>query len=515
MVRVNETIIDPNKVAIYPRYSTDEQGQGTTLEVQLNACKNYALSQGWNINEDLIFIDDGYTGANLDRPEMTRLREYISEGKVECVIVYKLDRLSRNLKDAVNLVMDEWLDICHLKSVTEPIDTTTPLGKQIFYILMGFAEMEREVIRERVWSGKVTRAKEGKNAGFRPPYGYTNELGNPGNFILIEEERVILRKMIEMYKSGKGVRVIVETLNGNGLLNRGKLWNVSTVYYILRNPFYYGQLIYGRHSQDSRWIETNDPISNVASQYIEPIMTKEEFDEIQRIRKSKNVNNSGVSGRTYRSQHLLTGLLYCQNCNHAMGGLKPSTGRRFFYYTCKGYHCKGRVFCDAAYIQQDKLNNIVINDIKNHFISKTNRKAIINLLNIQYSKQIKEIESSIKQLENNHTNTIKKLSLAEQDYLKGDLNAKLYVKLDEKLNIELVNLELIIKDKKEELEVLKKKTVDIDEINDFAQDMLDWDNKDIEQQKVLLNRWIDRIEAYKKKGTNDIYVDITYIWDKN
>lgn len=160
MVRVNETIIDPNKVAIYPRYSTDEQGQGTTLEVQLNACKNYALSQGWNINEDLIFIDDGYTGANLDRPEMTRLREYISEGKVECVIVYKLDRLSRNLKDAVNLVMDEWLDICHLKSVTEPIDTTTPLGKQIFYILMGFAEMEREVIRERVWSGKVTRAKD-------------------------------------------------------------------------------------------------------------------------------------------------------------------------------------------------------------------------------------------------------------------------------------------------------------------------------------------------------------------
>lgn len=188
MAKISEITINPNKIAIYLRWSTDEQTSGTTLEIQLTSCKNYILSQGWNINEELIFIDDGYTGANLERPEMTRLRKCVQEGKVDCIIVYRLDRLSRNLKDAVNLVMGEWIDTSYLKSVTEPIDTTTPLGKQIFYILMGFAEMEREVIKDRVWSGKVTRAKEGKNAGFKPAYGYINELGNPGNFIVVQEE---------------------------------------------------------------------------------------------------------------------------------------------------------------------------------------------------------------------------------------------------------------------------------------------------------------------------------------
>jgi site-specific DNA recombinase len=515
MAKLNEVIINPDKVAIYVRWSTEEQTSGTTLEVQLNADKNYVLSQGWNVNEDLIFIDNGFTGANLNRPDMIKLRRYIKEGKIDCVIVYKLDRLSRSLRDAVNLVMDEWLDVAYIKSVNEPIDTTQMLGRQIFYILMGFAEMERDVIRERTQSGKLIRAKEGKNAGFRIPYGYTNELGNPGNFILIPEEKLIIRKMIEMYKNRKGVRTITETLNINGLLNRGKYWNNSTIFYILRNPFYYGQLIYGRHSQDSRWIEINDPISSVVSKYIEPIMTKEEFDELQEIRKSKNVNRSGVSGRTYLSQHLLTGLLFCKNCGHALGGLKPSTGRKYFYYACKGYHCKGKNFCDAAYIQQNLIDDIVVNDIKNNFIPKTNRKTIINLLNTQYSKQIKEVINSINQLENNRATIVKQLSSAEQDYLKGDLNAKLYGKLDDRLNIELMNLELVIKEKQDELKNLEMKTVDVEEINDFAEDMLEWDNKDIGQKKNLLNKWVKKVTVYKKKGTDDLHLDIDYIWDKN
>jgi len=253
-INSNAININPNKVAIYPRWSTDEQTSGTTLETQLTSCKNYILSQGWNINEDLIFIDDGYTGANLNRPEITRLREYIQDKKVDCVIVYKLDRLSRNLRDAVNLVMDEWLDICYLKSVTEPIDTTTPLGKQIFYILMGFAEMERDVIKERTWSGKVIRAREGKNAGFRLPYSYTNELGKPGYFILIPEEAKIVRFIFDEYLKGQGLRQIANYLNENGITRRGVAWDFSSISYLLSNPFYYGELVYGRHSENREWI---------------------------------------------------------------------------------------------------------------------------------------------------------------------------------------------------------------------------------------------------------------------
>lgn len=505
MVKTDAVKINPSKVAIYIRWSTDEQTSGTTLEIQLNACRNYILSQGWDINDNLIFIDDGYSGSNLNRPDITKLRKYIEEDKVDCVIVYKIDRLSRKLLDAVNLVMDEWVDKCFLKSVTEPLDTTTPLGKQIFYILAGFAEMERDVIKERTWGGKKERAKEGKNAGFKPPYGYITELGNAGNFILVPEEKLILKRIFDMYKSYKGVRTIVEVLNSEGLLNRGKHWNVSTIYYILRNPFYYGQLVYGRHN--------GEPYSSVQSIYIEPIITKEEFDEIQKIRASKNVNNSSISGRTYKSKHLLTGLLYCSNCNHALGGLKPSTGRKFFYYVCKGHDCKGKNFCDNALIQQDLIDNIVIEDIKTYFLSKSNKKSVISLLNAQYKEQINMVKNTIKQLENQYYSLVKQLVNLEKDYLNGDLKAKLYNQLDEKLNLEIENINLKIKENRSNLENLEKKTINVQDIDDFSDRLLEWDSLEIEQKKVLLSKWINRIEVYKKKSNNNINVKIQYIWN--
>jgi site-specific DNA recombinase len=100
--------IDPDKVAIYIRWSTDDQSDGTTLEVQQEGCKHYLLSQGWVVNEDLIFVDDGWSGGNLERPAMTRMRTLVRAGKVDCVVVFKLDRLSRSVIDMVNLVLEEW-----------------------------------------------------------------------------------------------------------------------------------------------------------------------------------------------------------------------------------------------------------------------------------------------------------------------------------------------------------------------------------------------------------------------
>jgi site-specific DNA recombinase len=85
-------MVDPYKVALYIRWSTDEQGDGTTLEVQKENCEHYVLSQGWQVNPDLIFIDDGWSGGNLNRPAMTRMRKMIQDGKIDCVVVYKLDR---------------------------------------------------------------------------------------------------------------------------------------------------------------------------------------------------------------------------------------------------------------------------------------------------------------------------------------------------------------------------------------------------------------------------------------
>ncbi|HWI66569.1 MAG TPA: recombinase family protein, partial [Symbiobacteriaceae bacterium] len=90
-----QTVVDPTKVAIYIRWSTEDQGEGTTLEVQSETCRAYLVSQGWAVNPELIFIDDGYSGGSIERPAMARLRSAVAAGEVHCVVVYKLDRLSR------------------------------------------------------------------------------------------------------------------------------------------------------------------------------------------------------------------------------------------------------------------------------------------------------------------------------------------------------------------------------------------------------------------------------------
>jgi site-specific DNA recombinase len=226
---MKEHEIKPDKIAIYVRWSTDEQTGNTTLEVQLEGCKHYIISQGWQVNEELIFIDDGYSGGNLLRPGMKKLRKAIQDEKVDCVVVFKLDRLSRSVRDTVNLVLDEWDGTTYLKSAREPVDTTTPMGKQFFYMLVSYAEWERSVIRERTYSGKIKRAKDGQNPGIRAPYGY--KIGAvKGSFEIVEPEAKIVWYIFEKYAAGTGIISIVTDLNKQGIKNRsGGAWAFSTI----------------------------------------------------------------------------------------------------------------------------------------------------------------------------------------------------------------------------------------------------------------------------------------------
>ncbi|HLN62292.1 MAG TPA: recombinase family protein, partial [Symbiobacteriaceae bacterium] len=172
----------PGKVAAYIRWSTDEQGQGTTLAIQRERVELFIRSQGWSLAEDRVFVDDGYSGSTLDRPAMRLLREAVRAGEVDCVVVYKLDRLSRSLLDTVTLVRREWQERCTLYSATENFDTCSPVGQMVFNLLVSFAEFERNLIRERTLSGKRKRAQQGRNAGQRYAYGYRR--GDDGGWVL-------------------------------------------------------------------------------------------------------------------------------------------------------------------------------------------------------------------------------------------------------------------------------------------------------------------------------------------
>lgn len=336
--------IRSDRVAIYIRWSTDDQAGGTTLDVQRDGCHHYALSQGWLPRQDLIFIDDGYSGGNLERPALNRLRAAVQQGQVDCVVVFKIDRLSRNVVDTVNLVLREWDGKCHVKSAREAIDTATQQGRMFFYTLVSFAEWERSVIRERTWSGRLRRLQEGRNPGFRPPYGLrTGE--TPGSFALVPDEAAIVRHIFALYARGLGYKAIAVELGREGLRFRGgRPWSAQTVMAVLRNPIYAGRLVYGRRR--GRLAAGGEPVT-VESRQLPLIIPAGEFEaaQAQRTRRAEE----RAPNRAVSSGHLLTGLLRCGGCGSAMMGRAP-------YYICAGQRSRGTAFCNCGYIRQDELD---------------------------------------------------------------------------------------------------------------------------------------------------------------
>ncbi|HYG60927.1 MAG TPA: recombinase family protein, partial [Symbiobacteriaceae bacterium] len=235
--------VDPDRVAIYIRWSTEDQAEGTTLEVQREACTHYVLSQGWRVSHDLIFIDDGCSGGTLDRPALARLRHLVKEGRIQAVVVYRLDRLSRSVVDTVNLVLQEWDGLCHVKSAREPIDTASQAGRMFFYTLVSYAEWERAAIRERTSAGRLRRAAEGRWAAGRPPFGY--QLDAEHRLALHPEEAPVVARIFREYLAGKGSPAIAFELAREGAPFRGRIWWAGAVKRVLENPVYCGELRYG------------------------------------------------------------------------------------------------------------------------------------------------------------------------------------------------------------------------------------------------------------------------------
>ncbi len=203
------------KAAIYCRVSTDDQDkEGTSLQTQLDACLKYCQEKGYHVARK---FTETYSGLTLERPELAKLRDVIRGNDVDVIVVYCLDRLSRNATHGV-ILRDE-LDKHHimLESVTEDIDKS-PLGEAITYLRGTFAQIEAEKIRERTMRGKLAHVKEGRlpqgtGIGF---YGYNWDKAT-GKRTIIEEEAKIVEKVFRMALKGVSINQIAIELNKQGI----------------------------------------------------------------------------------------------------------------------------------------------------------------------------------------------------------------------------------------------------------------------------------------------------------
>ncbi|MCL2754366.1 MAG: recombinase family protein [Oscillospiraceae bacterium] len=193
--------MDKKIAAIYIRVSTDAQREeGYSIDAQKEALAAYCVAKG--IKNYDFYIDGGFTGSNIERPEMQRLIGDIKNGLIDCVLVYKLDRLSRSQKDTLYLIEDVFNPYgVAFMSLNENMDTSTPHGRAMLGILSAFAQLERENIRERTRMGMKERVKSGLwMGGGRIPYGY--DYDKEQGILVPNEEAENVRKMYDLYLEG-------------------------------------------------------------------------------------------------------------------------------------------------------------------------------------------------------------------------------------------------------------------------------------------------------------------------
>ena len=244
------------RCAIYTRKSTDEglEQEFNSLDAQREAGEAYIASQkgeGWTCLQDR-YDDGGFSGGNMDRPAMRRLLAGVEAGKIDCIVVYKVDRLSRSLLDFAKVM--EILDAHHVSfvSVTQQFNTTSSMGRLTLNILLSFAQFEREIISERTRDKIAATRRKGKWSGGRPILGFDVD-PRGGRLLVNEEEAARVRAIFELYLERQALIPTVKELEARGWRQKrwvtkkgreagGKSFTKTSLYRFLTNVLYIGKV---------------------------------------------------------------------------------------------------------------------------------------------------------------------------------------------------------------------------------------------------------------------------------
>ena len=255
---------EPKKVvrcAVYTRKSTEEglEQEVNSLDAQRESAEAFIAAQrheGWVCLPDR-YDDGGFSGGNLDRPAMRRLLADIEAGRVDCVVVYKVDRLSRSLMDFARVMQTFDRHGVSFVSVTQQFNTTHSMGRLTLNILLSFAQFEREIISERTRDKIAAARRRGKYAGGKPLLGYDIASSPAGAKLVVnEDEATIVRGIFDLYLEHQALIPVVKELAERGWHNKrwttrrgevrgGRPFDKTTLYKLLTNRTYTGVVAYG------------------------------------------------------------------------------------------------------------------------------------------------------------------------------------------------------------------------------------------------------------------------------
>ena len=330
------------RCAIYTRVSTDQQA-----EVEFNSCdaqedriRSFITSQeGFSVAQ--VYSDPGFTGANTARPGLQQIISDVQAGKLDMVITYKIDRLTRSPRDFYQLIELFEAHNTGYISVTERFDTATPAGRLLRNIMLTFAQFERELASERIRDKFAQRAKRGLYNGGRPPYGYLKE---KGHLVLNPRSAPVVRFIFEKFAETRSVQQVAAALRDKW---HDRKLSDSFVCAVLQSPAaagkvpYKGTILPGRH---------------------EAIISEDLFNLVRTIQKESPFKERQANP-TYH--HLpYAGIIQCRECHSIMSPTftdkkGPNEKHRYFYYRCTATRHKGWNACSSRQISAARLEHVI------------------------------------------------------------------------------------------------------------------------------------------------------------
>jgi site-specific DNA recombinase len=349
------------RCAIYCRKSNTEglDGDFSSLDNQRDACASYIQSQaglGWVLVPEL-YEDGGFSGGSLDRPALQRLLADIESGRVDCIVLYRVDRLSRSIMDFAKIV--ELLDRHNagFVSVTESFNTATPTGRLHLHMILAFAQYERELAADRIRDKIAGAKKRGKHCGGVPILGYdTDRVAK--RLVVNESEAALVRRVFERFVALRSTTRVAEELiaaghktkswpTATGKLYGGRAWTKADLYRVLNNVKYRGLV---PHRGD------------VYPGEHDAIISQKLWDEAHAILAKQRRARSFTRQET---PALLRGLIRCGHCDCAMGPtFSTRHGRKYVYYLCTRAGKHGYEKCPVRSVAAGTIEGAVIGQLR-------------------------------------------------------------------------------------------------------------------------------------------------------
>ena len=476
---------------LYPRVSTEDQSRfGHSLDEQEDRLKKLCEFKDYEIYK--IYREEGVSAKDTNRPKFKEMIQDMKDGKINKIIVYKLDRLTRSIQDLENIckMLEEYN--CDLESVAEEINTGNANGKFFIRMLTILAQLEIERTSERTKFGLIGAAKKGHISG-QPALGYTKK-DKSKKLVIDELEADVVKRIFSMYLEGSSVCSICEIFNEEIVLNRH--WATTTVDKILSNKIYIGSIEHGKRNKKN---------TQIFEDVVPAIIDKTTFECVQK-RKEKNLKNYKRK-RTY----IFMQKILCPKCHKIMGGESSTsgTGDKHIYYKCN--YCKKRI--SEKKIEKELMK--FLNDMLDFFL-------IID--NSFKPSMCRDIEEEMIKYEKMEDELYDKITRIKKEFMDGEIAAKSFEKELHYLERKIKNIEIKIAELKDlkqnnehkqdvelffnmrEIEKLKLKSEYVKEHNL-------WNKLSQEQKQYFINKYIDEIEINSDNNHNTSILNI--IFNKN